>query len=83
VAALATAHHDRVVRHISPAGLDDLEELLGELRHPAHAPSCIFHEDPTGLYCDVRVGTDFERMRVQTKTERRRLLSTVRTTLRR
>ena len=34
-----------------------------------------FHEDPSGFYADVRLDADFERMRVTTKAERKRLLS--------
>ena len=33
-----------------------------------------FHEDPSGFYAD-RLDADFERMRVTTKAERKRLLS--------
>ncbi len=42
-----------------------------------------FHEEPIGVHCDVRIDTDFERVRVETKTERRRLLSIVRAATRR
>jgi hypothetical protein len=37
-----------------------------------------FHEDPSGLHADVRIGDDFERMRVETATERAALLALVR-----
>jgi len=42
-----------------------------------------FHEDPTGLYADVRIDAEFERMRVTTKAERKRLLSVARAAVRR
>jgi hypothetical protein len=37
-----------------------------------------FHEDPSGLYADVRVHEGFERWRVETAKERNALLSLVR-----
>lgn len=76
---------------MTPAGLDDLEEVLSELRrvgglteksrgvfYRGSRAFLHFHEDPTGMYADVRVDTEFERLRVTTKAERRRLLSIVR-----
>ena len=80
------------MRHVSAAGLDELDDLLLELRrvdglkekkrgvfYRGSRAFLHFHEDPTGLYADVRLdGTDFERVRVTTKAERRRLLSRVR-----
>jgi hypothetical protein len=36
-----------------------------------------FHEDPTGLYADLRDGEEFERIRVTTATERNHLLRRV------
>jgi hypothetical protein len=84
------------VRHVSAAGLDELEDLLLELRrvdglmekkrgvfYRGSRAFLHFHEDPTGLYADVRVNAEFERMRVKTKAERKRLLSAVRAAVRR
>ena len=34
-----------------------------------------FHEDPSGLHADMRLGTAWERLRVQTGAERETLLS--------
>jgi hypothetical protein len=79
------------VKHVSAAGLDELDDLLRDLRRVdgltekkrgvfyrgSHA-FLHFHEDPTGLYCDIRVDSDFERIRVETKAERKRLMSMVR-----
>jgi hypothetical protein len=42
-----------------------------------------FHEDPSGLYADVRVDADFERFRVMTKAQRKRVMSIVRQAARR
>jgi hypothetical protein len=37
-----------------------------------------FHEDPTGLFADIRVGAEFERVNVTSTQEQRRLLRKVR-----
>jgi hypothetical protein len=84
------------VKHVTPVGLDELDETLRELRrvdgltekkrgvfYRGSRAFLHFHEDPTGLYADVRVDSEFERLRVTTKTERRRLLSVVRKAARR
>lgn len=81
------------MRHISGAGLDELEGLLADLRgidglteknrgvfYRGSRAFLHFHEDPTGLYADARLdGIEFARIRVSTKAERKRLLSRVRT----
>ncbi len=36
-----------------------------------------FHEDPAGLFADVKVGGDFERLPVNTPAERQALLTCV------
>ncbi len=36
-----------------------------------------FHEDPSGLFADLRVGENFERFPVSTKTEQSLLLKAV------
>lgn len=85
------------MKHVTDAGLDELDGLLVDLRgvdglreksrgvfYRGSRAFLHFHEDPTGLYADVRVdGAEFERMRVTTKAERKRLLSRVRAALRR
>ena len=84
------------MRHARDQDLDRVEDLLVQLRS---LPGLIekkrgvfyrrgraflhFHEDPTGLYADVRIDAEFERMRVTTKAERRRLLSAARAAVRR
>jgi hypothetical protein len=77
------------MKHATPAALDVLEPLLAELRV---LPSLIersrgvfyrkgraflhFHEDPKGLFADLRdsAGRDFERFDVSGQDGRRRLL---------
>jgi hypothetical protein len=79
------------VRHARSQALDELEALLDELRsvpglverrrgvfHRGSKAFLHFHEDPTGLHVDVRIGADFERHRVQTLEEREHLLDLVR-----
>ena len=79
------------MKHASAAGLDELDDVVRELRavdglreksrgvfYRGSRAFLHFHEDPSGLYADVRIDADFERMRVTTKTERKRLLSLVR-----
>ena len=79
------------MRHVTAAGLDELDDVLSELRgvdglteksrgvfYRGSRAFLHFHEDPSDLYADVRLGADFERMRVTTKAERKRLLSVVR-----
>lgn len=82
------------MRHARAGALDELDTLLTALRA---VPGLVeksrgvfyrrsraflhFHEDPTGLYADVRLGDDFERHRVQTEAERDRLLALVRATV--
>jgi hypothetical protein len=84
------------VKHVSASGLDQLDDLLRELRgvdglkekkrgvfYRGSRAFLHFHEDPSGLYADVRIDAEFERMRVTTKAERKRLLSVARAAVRR
>lgn len=84
------------MKHVSAAGLDDLEGVLRALRtvdgltekkrgvfYRGSRAFLHFHEDPSGLYADVRVDADFERFRVMTKAERKRVMSIVRQAARR
>jgi hypothetical protein len=79
------------MKHVSDAGLDDLDDVLHRLRevdgltekkrgvfYRGSRAFLHFHEDPSGLYADVRLDDEFERVRVTTKVERNRLLSLVR-----
>lgn len=36
-----------------------------------------FHEDPSGLHADVRLGSEFSRVRVETAEERNALLARI------
>jgi hypothetical protein len=85
----------RTVKHLTPARLADLDELLAELRTiegiTERRPGIFyrrsraflhFHEDGADLYADARLtGDDFDRRRVTTKAEQQRLVREVRTTL--
>ena len=75
------------MKHASPFALDALEDLLVALRTcPAIKENARgvfylksraflhFHEDPTGLFADLRLDTEFERSPVNTQGERRALL---------
>jgi hypothetical protein len=76
---------------VTAAGLDELDDVVSELRgvdglkeksrgvfYRGSRAFLHFHEDPSGLYADVRLDADFDRMRVTTNAERKRLLSVVR-----
>jgi hypothetical protein len=82
------------MRHARDAALDQLEGLLADLRtmpglnektrgifYRGSQAFLHFHEDPTGLYADVRLDVDFERMRVTSAQEQKALLTRVRHTL--
>jgi hypothetical protein len=82
------------VRHAGPAALDSIEPLLAELRgidgltersrgifYRRSAAFLHFHEDPTGMYADLKVGATFERQRATAPAEQAALLARVRTAL--
>jgi hypothetical protein len=82
------------MKHAGEEALGRLEPLLEELRRATglveKKPGIFyrrskaflhFHEDPCGLFADVRVGTDFERRRVETARERSSFLAEVRSLL--
>lgn len=81
------------MKHASPAALDALEPLLAELRglegltersrgvfYRRGRAFLHFHEDPKGLFGDIRdaAGLDFERIDVSGTEGRQRLLATAR-----
>jgi hypothetical protein len=79
------------VKHAGSDALDSLEALLEDLRqvpglreknrgtfYRRSRAFLHFHEDPTGLFADVRFGDDFERVRVNTPEEQDMLLRRVR-----
>lgn len=79
------------MRHARDEALDQLEPVLQQVRaHPdltersrgtfykKSQAFLHFHEDPAGLFADVRLAPgDFTRMRVSTKAEQRAFLSAV------
>jgi hypothetical protein len=80
------------VRHITDDRLDGIEPLLGDLRgidglverkrgnfSLKSRAFLHFHEDGDDVYADVRFnGDDFERVRVTTRGEQRKLVARVR-----
>ena len=79
------------MKHAGPDALDAAEPFLCQLRtiprlvekkqglfYRNSKAFLHFHEDPSGLHADVRLGVDFERLRVETKAERAALLSLLR-----
>jgi hypothetical protein len=83
------------VRHATAPALDQLEPLLAELRgfeglrekkrgtfYRGSSAFLHFHEDPAGLFADVKLGAaGFTRMRASTAAERRAVLRAVRAAL--
>jgi hypothetical protein len=76
-----------LMKHATSATLDGLSELLEQIRAMAglkekkpgifyrNSRSFLhFHEDPAGLFADLRVGDDFNRYPVNTRHQWRRLL---------
>jgi hypothetical protein len=79
------------VRHAGSDSLDGIETFLVQLRD---LPGVVekkrgvfyrrskafihFHEDPTGMYADVRLADEFDRFRVQTPDEQDALLARIR-----
>ena len=82
--------HAVAVRHATPGALDQLDDLLARLRvmpglkeknrgtfYRGSRAFLHFHEDPAGLFADLRIRDDFQRMRVSTKSERAALVRQV------
>lgn len=79
------------MRHATEEDLDQLEDLLAELRGVPELRErkrgnfalrstafLHFHEDSGAFYVDVKLGGSFERMRVTSRTEQREFLRRVR-----
>ena len=90
----APLRHSVVMKHAGPEALDHLADLLEELRglpglreknrgtfYRGSRAFLHFHEDPTGLFADVRIDSDFERLRVSDAREQKQLLGRVRDAL--
>jgi hypothetical protein len=80
------------VKHAGAQALDELEPLLVVLReipglreksrgtfYRGSRAFLHFHEDPAGLFADVRIDAEFERVRVTSAEERQDLLGRIRT----
>jgi hypothetical protein len=79
------------MKHAGPDTLAELDLLLRKIRaHPAlveRTPGCFyrkskaflhFHEDPSGVYADIKLGvTGFTRVKVTTLAEQAHLLSLI------
>jgi len=86
--------HARQVRHATEKDLDQIDSLLVELRKfpqlrerkrgyfsRGSRAFLHFHEDAGACYADVRLGSDFERMRVTTGAEQAEFVDRVREAL--
>jgi hypothetical protein len=82
------------VRHATQEDLDQVEELLGDLRQfpqlrerkrgyfsRGSRAFLHFHEDAGDLYVDVRLDSKFQRMRVTNRREQAEFLAQVRAAL--
>jgi hypothetical protein len=78
------------MRHAGPEALDALEDLLAALRGHASLRErkrgtfyrksgafLHFHEDPAGLFADLKCDGEFQRFRVSTRAERAAFLRKV------
>jgi hypothetical protein len=75
------------MKHAGTAALDQLDDLLARIRKHSDlrekSRGCFyrkssgflhFHEDPEGMFADLKVGNEFERFRVSTRAERAEFL---------
>jgi hypothetical protein len=82
------------MRHAGVDGLNELDGVLSAVRVHASLTErkrgtfyrkssafLHFHEDPAGLFADLKVGSDWERFRVSTQEERSVMLARVETVL--
>ncbi len=90
--SVSHACHNRAVKHISNENLDRLEPLLASLReleglkekkrgvfYRKSKAFLHFHEDPAGLFADVKLdGVIFERYAVTNRSDQRQLLTKIR-----
>ena len=78
------------MRHARPEDLDQLEPLLARVRaldglversrgvfYRRSKAFLHFHHDPTGMHADVRLGTAFERFRVDDPSEQDQLVEAI------
>jgi hypothetical protein len=82
------------VRHADAAALARIDRLLAEIRSEPRLKErrtgvfyfkgqafLHFHEDPTGIYGDLKRNGDWSRFAVNTMTEQKRLLQSIATAL--
>jgi hypothetical protein len=78
------------LKHADEAALNQLEDVLAELRriprlkekkrgvfYRGASAFLHFHTDPAGLFADVRSGADWIRLPINTRAQKRAMLSTV------
>ena len=83
------------MKHAGGAALDKLDGLLNQLRKQfvlkerkrgvfcrGSAAFLHFHEDPAGLFADVRTEADWERVPVNTRAQTRKLVAKIEAALR-
>ena len=82
------------MKHAGDSALGQLDDLLNQIRalaglkekkrgvfYRGSAAFLHFHEDPAGLFADVRLEADWERLAVNTAAERRRLVAKIKAAL--
>jgi hypothetical protein len=82
------------MKHAGDEALDGLEELLVRIRELAglkerkrgvfyrgSSAFLHFHEDPAGMFADVRTDSDWQRVPVNSRAEQRELVAKIRAAL--
>ena len=70
------------MKHAGPSALDEIEPLLAKIRkleglkeptrgtfYRGSSAFLHFHEDPAGMFADIKLDGDFQRFRVSTRKE--------------
>jgi hypothetical protein len=82
------------MKHAGTTALDQLDRLLSQLRsqeglqerkrgvfYRGSSAFLHFHEDPAGLFADVRTASDWQRLPVNTRAQQRELLARMKAAL--
>jgi hypothetical protein len=82
------------MKHAGAQALEKLDSLLDQIRkqeglkerrpgvfYRSSSAFLHFHEDPAGLFADVRLSADWERLPVNTRSQQRDLLSKIKAAL--
>ncbi|HEV8002869.1 MAG TPA: hypothetical protein VGP63_23495 [Planctomycetaceae bacterium] len=82
------------MKHAGDVALDRLDSLLEQIRkqdclkerkrgvfYRGSAAFLHFHEDPAGMFADVRTGADWERTPISARGQQRELLAKIRAAL--